>query len=92
MHTPERIISINGVPRSGTSWLGQIINSSPDVAFRFQPLFSYTHKGALREDSSVMEIMKFYGDILGFKEIWRGSTSGRVLNWVNFSRLRFCFS
>ena len=64
MHTPERIISINGVPRSGTSWLGQIINSSPDVAFRFQPLFSYTHKGALREDSTVTEIMKFYGDIL----------------------------
>ncbi len=29
------------------------------------------------------ESMKFYGDILGFKEIWRGSSSGRVLNWVN---------
>ena len=27
--------------------------------------------------------LKFYGDILGFKEIWRGSSSGRVLNWVN---------
>jgi catechol 2,3-dioxygenase-like lactoylglutathione lyase family enzyme len=27
--------------------------------------------------------MKFYGDILGFKETWRGSSSGRVLNWVN---------
>ncbi|MSU65677.1 MAG: bleomycin resistance protein [Opitutus sp.] len=27
--------------------------------------------------------MKFYGELLGFKEIWRGSTSGRVLNWVN---------
>lgn len=27
--------------------------------------------------------MKFYGDILGFKEIWRGSSSGKTLNWVN---------
>lgn len=27
--------------------------------------------------------MKFYGEILGFKEIWRGSSSGRTLNWVN---------
>lgn len=27
--------------------------------------------------------MKFYGDILGFREIWRGSSSGRTLNWVN---------
>lgn len=27
--------------------------------------------------------MKFYGDILGFKEIWRGSSTGTVLSWVN---------
>ena len=27
--------------------------------------------------------MKFYGDILGFTEIWRGSKEGKVLDWVN---------
>jgi catechol 2,3-dioxygenase-like lactoylglutathione lyase family enzyme len=27
--------------------------------------------------------MKFYGDILGMKEIWRGSAGGRTLSWVN---------
>ena len=27
--------------------------------------------------------LKFYGDILGFKEIWRGSKNDRVLSWVN---------
>jgi catechol 2,3-dioxygenase-like lactoylglutathione lyase family enzyme len=26
---------------------------------------------------------KFYTDILGFKEIWRGSNSGTVLSWIN---------
>jgi len=26
---------------------------------------------------------KFYGDLLGFKEIWRGSKEGKTLNWVN---------
>ena len=26
---------------------------------------------------------KFYGDILGFKEIWRGSAGGKMLSWVN---------
>ena len=26
---------------------------------------------------------KFYGDILGFKEIWRGSKDGKVLSWTN---------
>jgi len=27
--------------------------------------------------------MKFYNGILGFQEFWRGSSSGRVLSWVN---------
>ena len=27
--------------------------------------------------------LKFYGEILGFKETWRGSSGGRTLNWVN---------
>jgi catechol 2,3-dioxygenase-like lactoylglutathione lyase family enzyme len=27
--------------------------------------------------------MKFYTDVLGFKEIWRGSSTGKVLSWVN---------
>jgi catechol 2,3-dioxygenase-like lactoylglutathione lyase family enzyme len=27
--------------------------------------------------------MKFYGEILGFRETWRGSSGGKTLNWVN---------
>jgi lactoylglutathione lyase len=27
--------------------------------------------------------MTFYRDVLGFKEIWRGSRDGKELNWVN---------
>jgi catechol 2,3-dioxygenase-like lactoylglutathione lyase family enzyme len=27
--------------------------------------------------------MKFYGDLLGFKETWRGGPSDKVLSWVN---------
>jgi catechol 2,3-dioxygenase-like lactoylglutathione lyase family enzyme len=27
--------------------------------------------------------MKFYGGILGFQEIWRGSKNGKALDWVN---------
>lgn len=26
---------------------------------------------------------RFYTDVLGFKEIWRGSKSGKVLSWIN---------
>jgi catechol 2,3-dioxygenase-like lactoylglutathione lyase family enzyme len=29
------------------------------------------------------EAMKFYGDILGFKEIWRGSNNPTTLSWVH---------
>jgi lactoylglutathione lyase len=27
--------------------------------------------------------MDFYHDVLGFQEFWRGSSSGKVLSWVN---------
>lgn len=33
--------------------------------------------------NSLGPAMQFYGDILGFKEIWRGSRDGKVLSWVN---------
>lgn len=57
-------IAIFGVPRSGTTWLSQIFNSHPDVALRFQPLFSYGHKGSLSEHSSAEEIQTFFDEIL----------------------------
>jgi hypothetical protein len=57
-------IGIFGVPRSGTTWLSQIFNSHPDVALRFQPLFSYGHKGSLSEHSSAAEIRAFFDEIL----------------------------
>jgi len=56
----KNIIAIAGVPRSGTSWLGQIIDSSPDVAFRTQPLFSYAFKDAVNEDSPREEYEAFF--------------------------------
>ncbi len=63
MNCPERIVALHGVPRSGTSWLGQIFRSSPDVAFRFQPLFSYAFKDRLGPDSSRQDIETFFEDI-----------------------------
>lgn len=59
-----KIIGIHGVPRSGTSWLGQIFNSSSKVAFRFHPFFSCTYKDRLSEKSSRNEINTFFKDIL----------------------------
>ncbi|MBI3450380.1 MAG: sulfotransferase [Acidobacteria bacterium] len=47
----ERIALLMGMPRSGTSWLSQIVDSSPDVRFRLSPLFSYAFKNAAGERS-----------------------------------------
>ena len=54
-----RVVSIHGVPRSGTSWLGQIFDSHSDVAYRSQPLFAYRFKDRLNLGSGVDEIYCF---------------------------------
>ncbi|MDC7999269.1 sulfotransferase domain-containing protein [Gilvibacter sediminis] len=59
----KNVIGIQGVPRSGTSWLAQIFNSSPAVALRFQPLFSYAFKDKLDLNSTEEEIANFFSDI-----------------------------
>lgn len=59
-----QLVTIQSVPRSGSSWLGQIFKSSPHVEFRFQPLFSYAFKGAVKPDSSRAEILDFFEGIL----------------------------
>lgn len=56
-------VGIHGVPRSGTSWLGQIFDSSPAVAYRFQPLFSHAFKNRIGEASSPAEILRFLSDL-----------------------------
>jgi hypothetical protein len=56
-------IAIHSVPRSGSSWLGEIINSSPSVAYAFQPLFSYKFKGRLSATSTRNDINSFYEDL-----------------------------
>lgn len=62
------LVTIQGVPRSGTSWLGQIFKSSPAVALRFQPLFSYAFKNRLSPNSTREECLRFFGDILRTKD------------------------
>lgn len=55
----ERVIIICGMPRSGTSWLGQVFDSSPEVAYRMEPLFSYSFKNIINITSSAEEIENF---------------------------------
>lgn len=55
-HLPfSQLAVVAGVARSGTSWVGQILDSSPAVAYRFQPFFSYAFQGRVECDSTVDE-------------------------------------
>ena len=56
----RRVIAIFGMPRSGTSYLGQIIDSSKDVAYRLEPIFSYRLKNKVDENSTREEFKQFF--------------------------------
>lgn len=64
----KNIIGIIGTPRSGTSWLGQIFNSSPDVLYRMQPFYSWAFRDKLHVRSSRQEIEKFMFDLYQSKD------------------------
>lgn len=55
--------AIHGLPRSGSTWVGEIFNSSPNVCYRYQPLFSYALKSYLNEGSDCEEIDAFYREL-----------------------------
>ena len=59
----NKTIYIGGVARSGTSWIGQIINSCLNVRYRFQPFFSYEFKNVISEESSEKEITDLFKNI-----------------------------
>lgn len=59
----KKIVLVCGMPRSGTSWLGQIFDSSADVAFRMEPLFAYKFKNIIDENSPKEDIINFFDNV-----------------------------
>ena len=59
--------AIFGAPRSGTSWLGQLFNASPNCIYRYQPLFSYEFKHYLSTESTESDIRQFHSDLITAK-------------------------
>ena len=66
-------LAIFGCPRSGTSWLGQLFNAHPAVAYRYQPLFSYEFKDWFGRHGVSDDSVRAFGQAL------LGATSDFVL-------------
>lgn len=58
------IIAIHGAPRSGTSWLGQLFNSSEHVAYRYQPFFAHAFRGRIDVSTGPAGLERFFDDLL----------------------------
>lgn len=56
-------LAIFGLPRSGTTWLGQLLNAHPAVLYRYQPLFSYEFKDYLAPGFSKEHIANFHHEL-----------------------------
>lgn len=57
------IVALYGVPRTGTSWLGEILDSCPNTVYRFQPLFSYRFKNRIKMEDTKEDMEKFFQEL-----------------------------
>lgn len=69
--------AIHSVPRSGSSWLGEIINSSSRVTYKYQPLFSYEFKSAVDEATNEHELRAFFNKIAGTRSAFLDQSDDR---------------
>src|SRR5690606_40577357 len=79
-----QVIAIHGAPRSGTSWLGQVFNSHPQVQYRYQPLFSYAFKGRVGAHSSRQEFLDLFADL--------ATTEDRKSTRLNSSHVKISYA
>lgn len=59
-----RKIAIHSVPRSGSTWLGALLDAHPHISYKYQPLFSYELKGELSQHSTKTEIDSFFKKLI----------------------------
>lgn len=71
-------VAVHGVPRSGTSWLGEILNSSPHTRYCFQPLFSYALQGFLDAEASAACIEAFWQRLATLDDDFVGQRAARA--------------
>lgn len=60
MAVHRRIAYVTGMPRSGTSWIAQMIAAHPDVRLKLAPLFSHELKDRLDHGATAAEWRGFF--------------------------------
>lgn len=94
-------ILIHSAPRSGSTWLGTIFDSHPEVSYKFQPLFSYAFRDFVQPDATKDTIDKFFESIAYSNDEFinqiEGKTKGIIpifkkqksLNYVCYKEVRY---
>ena len=78
MKIMKKMIGIFGVPRSGTSWLGQIFNSSPETKFSYQPMFTEKFRDQIHVRSSAQEMQDFFQKVYEADEDFLNQNDGKA--------------
>lgn len=73
----KKIVGVFGVPRSGTSWLGQIFNSSEETSFFYQPMFTEEFRDKINVRSSKEEMENYFRTIYESKKDFLFQNDGK---------------
>ena len=76
---PERVIWVNGLPRSGTSWLCQIVDSSEEVEFRMAPLFSFQFRNTMQISDTEERWKQYFADVYNSDDEWMAQMNRRKI-------------
>lgn len=63
----RHVIWLNGMPRSGTTWMSQVFASAAAVRLKFCPLFSYEFKNSQDENSSTEQWQSLFEQVFHTK-------------------------
>ncbi len=77
-----KLIALHSMPRSGSTWLGSIIDSCPNVIYKMQPLFAYALKGFLDQDSDYEKISSFKQRLLSTEDDFMDQTEKKAKNII----------
>jgi hypothetical protein len=62
-HAMREVIWITSMPRSGSTWVSQMLASHPDIRLKINPLFSYAFKNALDLNNNASDYQDFFNSV-----------------------------